>query len=127
VDEILVWRGDRHGAPHDHGTSEKYHSEFKSDMDIERLPSGKFATSALVLACAVLAYNILRWTRQNGLLGSDAPRVTARRRRLRTVMQELMYLAARLIYTGQRLKLAFGFHCPGVPIFRRLYAQLTGT
>jgi hypothetical protein len=112
----------------DHGTSEQYHSEFKTDLDIERLPSGKFATNALVLACAVLAYNILRWIGQNGLLGPDAPpRHRAKRRRIRTVMQELMYLAARLIHTGRRLKLAFGFASQVVPIFRRLYAQLTCT
>jgi hypothetical protein len=112
----------------DHGTSEQFHSEFKTDLDIERLPSGKFATNALILACAVLAYNILRWIGQNGLLGPDAPpRHRAKRRRIRTVMQELMYLAARLIYTARRLKLAFGFGCPVVPIFRRLYAQLAGT
>lgn len=36
----------------DHGTSEQFHSVFKTDLDIERLPSGKFATSALILACA---------------------------------------------------------------------------
>jgi hypothetical protein len=112
----------------DHGTSEQYHSEFKTDLDIERLPSGKFATNALILACAVLAYNILRWIGQNGLLGPDAPpRHRAKRRRIRTVMQELMYLAARLIHTGRRLKLAFGFGCPVVPIFRRLYARLACT
>jgi hypothetical protein len=112
----------------DHGTSEQYHSEFKTDLDIERLPSGKFATNALVLACAVLAYNILRWIGQNGLLGADAPpRHRAKRRRIRTVMQELMYLAARLIHSARRLKLAFGFACPVVPIFRRLYAQLAAT
>jgi hypothetical protein len=109
----------------DHGTSEQYHSEFKTDLDIERLPSGKFATNALILACAQLAYNILRWIGQNGLLGPDAPpRHRAKRRRIRTVMQELMYLAARLIHTGRRLKLAFGFGCPVVPIFRRLYTRL---
>jgi hypothetical protein len=112
----------------DHGTSEQYHSEFKTDLDIERLPSGTFATNALILACAVLAYNILRWLGQNGLLGPDAPpRHRAKRRRIRTVMQELMYLAARLIHTGRRLKLAFGYGCPVVSIFRRLYAQLAGT
>jgi len=112
----------------DHGTSEQYHSELKTDLDIERLPSGKFATNALILACAVLAYNILRWIGQNGLLGPDAPpRHRAKRRRIRTVMQELMYLAARLIHTGRRLKLAFGYGCPVVPIFRRLYAQLACT
>ncbi len=112
----------------DHGTSEQYHSEFKTDLDIERLPSGKFATNALILACAQLAYNILRWIGQNGLLGPDAPpRHRAKRLSLRTVMQELMYLAARLIHTGRRMKLAFGFGCPVVPIFRRLYWQLACT
>ena len=112
----------------DHGTSEQFHSEFKTDLDIERLPSGKFATNALILAAAQLAYNILRWIGQNGLLGADAPlRHRAKRRRIRTVMQELIYLAARLIHTGRRLKLAFGFGCTVVPIFRRLYKQLAWT
>jgi len=101
----------------DHATSEQFHSELKTDLDVERLPSGKFATNALVVACAQLAYNLLRWIGQIGLLGRDAPpRRKAKRRRLRTVMQELMYVAARLIRTGRRLKLAFGWgaaqHCP---------------
>lgn len=109
----------------EHGTSEQYHSEFKTDLDIERLPSGKFATNALILGCAQLAYNILRWIGQNGLLGPDAPaRHKAKRRRIRTVMQELMYLAARVIRTARRLKLAFGRSCLVVPIYRRLYQQL---
>ena len=112
----------------DHGTSEQYHSEFKTDLDIERLPSGKFATNALILACAQLAYNILRWLGQNGLLGPHAPpRHRAKRRRIRTVMQELMYLAARMIHTGRQIKLAFGYGCAVVPIFRRLYTRLACT
>lgn len=112
----------------DHATSEQFHSEFKTDLDVERLPSGKFATNALVLACAMLAYNILRWIGQTGLLGPDAPpRAPAKRRRLRTVMQELMYVAARLIATGRRLKLAFGYGCPIIAVFRRLYGQLATT
>jgi|GEM_PF-2572476 len=28
----------------DHATSEQFHSEFKTDLDLERLPSGKFDT-----------------------------------------------------------------------------------
>jgi len=112
----------------DHATSEQFHSELKTDLDVERLPSGKFATNALVLACAQLAYNLLRWIGQIGLLGPDAPpRRKAKRRRLRTVMQELMSVAARLIRTGRRLKLAFGWGCPALPVYRRLYAQLAGT
>jgi len=112
----------------DHATSEQFHSEFKTDLDIERLPSGKFATNALVLACAQLAYNVLRWIGLSALLGPDAPvRHKAKRRRLRTVMQELMYLAARLIRTGRRLKLSFGWGCPALRVFRRLYGQLAAT
>ena len=30
----------------DHGTSEQFHSELKTDLDIERLPSGKFNRAA---------------------------------------------------------------------------------
>ncbi len=98
---------------------------FAASLGLKQVPSGKFATNALVLACAQLAYNIPRWIGQNGWLGPDAPpRHKAKRRRIRTVMQELMYLAARLIRTGRRLKLAFGRGCLAVPIFRRLYLQL---
>ena len=52
---------------HQHGTSEQFHSEIKSDMDLERLPSGKFATNALVLSLGQVAYNILRLCGQTSL------------------------------------------------------------
>ncbi|MCL5671131.1 MAG: IS1380 family transposase, partial [Acidobacteria bacterium] len=45
------------GLYEDHGTSEQFHSEIKSDLDMERLPSGKFATNALILALGGLSYN----------------------------------------------------------------------
>jgi hypothetical protein len=48
----------------DHATSEQFHSEFKTDLDVERLPSGKFASNVLVLACVMLPCNILRWLGQ---------------------------------------------------------------
>lgn len=112
----------------DHGTSEQFHSEFKTDLGIERLPSGKFATNDLVLACATLAYNILRWLGQNGLRGPQAPlRHPAERRRLRTVMQELMYRASRVIHSGRRLALGFGRRCPVVEVFDTLYLRLAAT
>jgi Transposase DDE domain group 1 len=108
-----------------HGTSEQFHSEFKTDLDIERLPSGKFATNDLVLACAVLTYNILRWIGLEGLTGRDAPvRHKAKRRRLRTVMQELMSLAARVVESGRRLGLKFSSHCPAFASFTALYGRL---
>jgi len=112
----------------DHATSEQFHSEFKTDLDLERLPSGKFATNALVMAMGVFAYNILRMIGQLGLLGEYSPvRHPAKRRRLRTVIQELIYMAGRLVRSGHRLLLRFGRHCPGYPAFEFVYNQLTPT
>lgn len=45
---------------HQHGICEQFHSELKSDMGVERLPSGKFATNDLILHLAMMAYNILQ-------------------------------------------------------------------
>ncbi len=110
----------------DHGTSEQFHSEFKTDMDIERLPSGKFATNALVLACSVLVYNILRWIGQNGLTGSRSPkRHKAKRRRIKTVMQDMMNIAARVIKTARRNKLSFGKGCYSFDAFSWVYQRLS--
>ena len=109
----------------DHGTSEQFHSEFKTDMDLERLPSGKFATNSLIMSLAGLAYNILRFIGQLGLLGDRSPvRHHAKRRRIRTVIQELMYRAARLIETGRRLKIRFSRHCPAFDAFKGVYERL---
>lgn len=109
-----------------HGLCEQFHSEIKSDLDMERLPSGKFATNALVLTLGGFVYNLLRAIGQFGLLGKDAPiRHKAKRRRIRTVMQELMYLAARVVRSGRRIKLRFGKHCPAFPVYNRLYRGLS--
>lgn len=95
----------------DHGTSEQFHSELKTDMDLERLPSGKFAVNSVIMSCGALTYNILRYIGQLGLLGDKSPvRHPAKRRRIKTVMQELMYFAARLIESGRRLILRFSRH-----------------
>ena len=112
----------------DHATCEQFHSEFKTDLDLERLPSGKFDTNDLVLSCAALAYNILRWIGLNGLLGQHAPvRHKAKRRRLRTVIQELMILAARMVHSARRTGLRFSAHCPGFASFRYVYQKLAYT
>ena len=109
----------------DHGTSEQFHSEFKTDLDIERLPSGKFATNDLIMTLAAFSYNMLRWIGLISLTGDISPvRHRAKRRRLKTVIQELMYLASRLIDSGRRLKLRFSRHCPGFNAFQFAYNRL---
>jgi hypothetical protein len=93
-------------AYHDHATSEQFHSELKSDMALERLPSGKFSTNALVLTLSVLAFNMLRLCGQVAIDKGYVPRREVKRRRLRKVIQDLMYTAARIITHARRLKLA---------------------
>lgn len=74
-----------------HATSEQFHSEFKTDLDLVRLPSGKFETNKLVFNLAGLVYNVLKF------LGNNAEsehvqmkRHTSKRRRIRTIIQEVI-------------------------------------
>jgi hypothetical protein len=109
----------------EHGTSEQFHSEIKGDLDMERLPSGKFATNALALSCAGMAYNMLRLVGLQGLLGANSPvRHPAKRRRVRTVIQELMTIAGRVVRSARQLKIRFGRHCPGFAAFLEVHDRL---
>ena len=80
---------------HDHGTSEQFHSEVKTDLDLERLPSGKFATNAVVLTLGVFAYNLLRIIGQESLENDDFPPTKHKisRRRIRSVIDRYISLA----------------------------------
>ncbi len=110
----------------DHATHEQFHSEFKTDMDLERLPSGKFDTNFLVCAMAAVAMNILRLIGQNALIGKDAPlRPAAKRRRMKTVMQDIMLKAGRMIKHAGRWVLGLGANDSAHAVFDRLYRQLT--
>ena len=109
----------------DHATHEQFHSEFKSDMDLERLPSGKFDTNFLVCQLACVALNLLRLIGQHTLHGPDAPlRHDAKRRRIRTVIQEMMFKAARMIRHAGRWVLGLGANDRGFAVFDRHYGQL---
>jgi hypothetical protein len=91
----------------DHGTSEQFHSEMKSELDLERLPSGKFNTNALVFAMGCLAYNVLRVL---GIRGKAAfrNRHPAKRKRLKTIIQELILVPARILRGSNQIKLDLG-------------------
>lgn len=109
----------------DHATHEQFHSEFKTDMDLERLPSGKFDLNYLVCQLAAVAMNLLRLIGQNTLNEPDAPvRHRAKRRRIKTVMQELMFKAARMIAHAGHWVLGLGESDPAFAVFERHYAQL---
>ena len=111
-----------------HGTSEQFHSELKTDMDMERLPSGKFQTNELVLLLGMVAYNLLRMIGQESLRETDAPiRKQVSRRRVRSVMQDLVYLACQLVRHARRWILSFGRHCPWFTTWRRVYLRFAPT
>lgn len=94
---------------HTHAQCEQYHSELKSDMGVERLPSGKFATNALVLELAMVAYNLLRMTGQESLKYPDTPlKRPVKRRRISTVIKHLMFMAAHLTLHARKKRLALG-------------------
>ena len=94
---------------HAHGECEQFHSEVKTDMDLERLPTGKFATNALVLELGMIAYNILRMIGQ-GTIGGRAPRQKrdVKRRRLRTVISNLIMLAGHVTMHARQLIIGLG-------------------
>jgi len=82
----------------DHGTSEQFHSEFKTDMDMERLPSGKFDTNRLVMVLGMLAFNLLRIIGQQSLkTGLIKRKRSVQRIRIRKVLQDLMYMACQFM------------------------------
>jgi hypothetical protein len=113
---------------HDHGTSEQFHSEIKTDMALERLPSEHFSTNSVILTLALLAYNLLRLCGQeslredNGNLTNRAVyRKKAARRRLRTVIQDFIYMAGRISFHARRLYISFGRYNPWTVVWENLY------
>jgi hypothetical protein len=106
----------------EHAVMEQFHSEIKTDLDAERLPSGKFATNSLILHLIVVAYNLLRVIGQESLKRGDSPlRKKAERRRIRTVIQNLMTLAAKVVRHARQTRLKLGRDSRWLPTFRRLY------
>ncbi len=99
---------------HDHATCEQFHSELKSDLNIERLPSSKLCVNKIVLLCAMIAFNLLRCVGQQVIERSQlAPvTITVNRWRLKTVLQTIIYCAVRVVRHGGEIGLNFGKQCP---------------
>lgn len=107
---------------HQHGTCEQFHSEIKTDMDLERLPSGKFDSNELVLIIGMLVYNILRFMGQISLRKKDSPlKGGVQRRRVRTVIKNLIMIASKLVSHARQLYLKFGSESPWFKTFKRVY------
>jgi len=133
--EVNTWWTSLPDAPddvielyHAHGTSEQFHSELKSDMDLERLPSGKFSANSLVLLLGLVAYNILRMIGQETLrIGLAPTRKTVARRRIRSVIQDMIYMACRIVSHARRIKLKFFARGAWFPAWNKVYLRFAAT
>ena len=74
---------------------------------LERLPSGKFDTNELILELTLIAYNILRMLGQETVNQGKAPaKRTVSRRRIRTVIQNLVHFAGQVTKHARQLILS---------------------
>lgn len=92
---------------HTHGEYEQFHSEIKTDMNVEQLLSGKFDTNELVLKLTILAYNILRMIGQESI-GRRKTRHKVHRRRLRTVISNMIMMASHVTEHAQQSIMGLG-------------------
>jgi len=109
-----------------HGTSEQFHSEIKTDLDLERLPSGKFATNAIVLTLGIVAYNLLRLIGQISLEEQDYPPTAhkVKRRRIRTVILNYMHIGIKFVRHARKRVLKINRFNAWLASFRRMYQSL---
>ena len=121
-------------AYHQHGESEQFHSEYKTDLDMERLPSGKFATNALIMLLGMMAFNIIRICGQESLIAISELKQTGEplpiyrkpgvfRRRIRSVLLDIMYLASHVTSSSRYTWISFGRCCPLSGVFKWLYQR----
>ena len=106
---------------------EQFHSEIKTDMDIEQMPSGKFDTNALILKLGMIAYNVLRIIGTEAMKKNDMPirHKTIRRRKIRTVIERLMLIAGHLTVHARKIILALGRSSPWANTFIRIWRVLS--
>ena len=112
----------------DHGTSEQYHSEIKSDLNFEKLASGKYRVNKMLLASLTNAYNILRIIGEVTLLNQlYLPEGTTGKRdriRIKTVLRDIIYTSARFMKKGKDMVLRLYKKNPWTKLLLRIDKQI---
>lgn len=110
----------------DHGTSEQFHSELKTDMDFERFPSGKKAVNAILLHIAMVAFNTLRFIGQTALgFVSELPyKHKGKRKRLRKVISDLIHISCKVVRHANRWVLRLWNNDPWLLVFQKVYQAI---
>lgn len=138
IEVRLFWTNLEESAEHiialyaDHGTSEQFHAEFKSDLQMEQFPSSDYNVNRIMLLLGCLVFNALRQLGQEalvtrGVVEEERAPMTREvgRLRLRTVIDELMRVAGRVICTGRRFVLSLGSPRPWTRTWLRLHRTFT--
>lgn len=82
----------------DHGTSEQFHAELKSELAVEKMPSGKFLTNELIMSLAQITYNLIKCIGQQALASNLFPLKTkVARLRIKTIINKIICLPAKFI------------------------------
>lgn len=108
----------------DRGTSEQYHGEFKTEMDMERLPSGKFAVNTAFLRLGMLVYNMLRVASVDLAVARMLGLKKAGRRRTKTVMRCMMNICARITRHARKVILHVSCPQPWFKVVSDLFCRL---
>ena len=84
---------------HDHATSEQFHSELKTDVNVERLPSGKFSVNEIILHTSMIAFNTLRFIGQTALQNLELLPYChkGKRKLLRKVIDDLIRISCKVV------------------------------
>jgi hypothetical protein len=111
---------------HNHGLSEQFHSELKSDMGVERFPSGKMAVNSLILHISMIAFNTLRFIGQKALNFKKLLPYEHRgkRKRLRKVIDDLIRVSCKIVRHSNQWKIKLWQHDPWYPVFSELYRSI---
>lgn len=101
-----------------------YHGEFKTEIDMERLPSGKFALNAALLRLGMLVYNLLRAAFVDLVVARMLGLKKADRLRTKTVMRSMMSIFARITHFARKVMLHVSCPDPWLKVVSDLFYRL---
>lgn len=113
----------------DHGTSEQFHSELKTDLNLERLPSGTFATNHLFLLLGMLAYNSLRLIDQSMLQRRELLPIhkEVNRRRVGSIIRDVVFVGCKLVARSRDLIIKIWEKNPWYEAIEQTFTSLATT
>lgn len=105
---------------HSHASCEQCHSEIKTDLDLERFPSGKYAVNGLILQLAAIGFNalkIMEMIAREMPAGSPIHFRDTMRRRIGTIVERLIRIPAVITFHARKMTIDLGCCNPWADVF----------